>query len=440
MRDGVAVVATGLGVVSPLGLDAAEHFRRLDAGEAGVAPLAGARRRGIPLHFQAAVCGFDPRRAVANRMLRKLLQPSGAYAVAAAGAALADAGLPAGRALQAEEGGAGDPRLARAALYFGSVSYDLPSRLYVPALRASLDGDGRFRFARFGAQGVALVDPLLIVKGLPNAALCGIAIEHGIAGPNANFANGGVAGLEAVAFAAAAIRRGEAEIALAGGADSLLQPEHWIEHHLRGRLWEGEAPRAACCRPFAPGRQGYLPGEGAAVVVLESAAHARARGARVYAELAGDGETAAPPEDGEEALAAAALQALAGSLDGPPGAVFGQGLGTPEDDRREAAVHRRIFGGGADGDAVPFTSATGALGWTGAASGAFALVHALRAVARGLLPPTVGCDAPDPACALPLVHEVAHRPLARALVWASDEGRKNVALLLVRAADLERAA
>ncbi len=395
-------------------------------------PLAGPRRRGIPLHFQAAIAGFDARRAIANRMLRKLLQPSGAYAVAAAGEALADAGLPA-RPPRAEggEGSAAGP-LAAAALYFGSVSYDLPSRLYVPALRASLDAAGRFDFARFGTQGIGLVDPLLIVKGLPNAALCGIAIEHGIEGPNANFANGAVAGLEAIAAAAAAIRRGDAEIALAGGADSLLQPEHWIEHHLRGRLWPGEVPRAACCRPFAPDAQGYLPGEGAAVVVLESAAHARARGARVYAEIGADGDTAAAdaPEDGEDALAAAALQAIEGDR---PGAVFGQGVGTLDDDRREAAVHRRLFAAAEGETAVPFTSATGALGWTGAASGAFAVVHALRALATGRLPPTAGCGAVGAGMTLPVMRTMTEARIDSALAWASDEGRKHAALMLWRA-------
>jgi 3-oxoacyl-(acyl-carrier-protein) synthase len=418
------VVATGVGVVSCLGTTAPEHFRRLLVGESGVAPLTGSRGRGLPVHFELPVQGFDPRRAIRNRMLRKLLQPSGAYAVAAAGEALADAGL-ASTGRGEEEGG--DPRMAAAGLFFGSVSYDLPSRLYVPALRASFGPDERFSFERFGRQGVALVDPLLIVKGLPNAALCGIAIEHGIQGPNANFANGAVAGLEAVIAAAAAVRRGEVEVAVAGGSDCLLQPEHLIEHTLRERLWTGEAPRATACRPFAAGRQGYLPGEGAAAVVLESADHARERGARAWAEVLGDGETAAGPGGEEEALAAAASFALAGAL---PDALFAQGIGTPADDLREARVAEALFGG-----RVPVTAATGALGYTGAAGGILAFVHALWSLARGWLPPTVGCDEPDPGCPVPLVRAAERRPLATALAWATDEGRKNAAVLCGRAAE-----
>lgn len=429
------VVVTGLGVVSCLGVDAAAHLRRLLAGESGVAPLTGSRRRGLPVHFEMPVQGFEARRAIRNRTLRKLLQPSGAFAVAAAGEALADAGL-----IDPELAGAGrgeeeaaDPRLAGAGLYFGSVSYDVPSRIYVPALRASFGPDERFQFERFGRQGVALVDPLLIVKGLPNAALCGIAIEHGIQGPNANFANGAAAGLEAVIAAAEAVRWGEVEVAVAGGSDCLLQPEHLIEHTLRGRLWTGEAPRATGCRPFAAGRQGYLPGEGAAVVVLESAEHARERGARAYAEILGDGETAAGPGDEEEALLAAALAALGGVAGGPADALFAQGIGTPADDLREARVAEALFGG-----RVPVTAAGGALGYTGAAGGILAFVHAIWSLAHGWLPPTIGCDDPDPACRVPLVRageRRERRPLRTALAWATDEGRKNAAVLCGRAAE-----
>jgi 3-oxoacyl-[acyl-carrier-protein] synthase II len=449
------VVATGLGVVSALAVGAGPHFRRLLAGEAGIGPLDGPRRRGIPVHFEAAVPGFDPRQAIGNRMLRKLLRPSGAFAVAAASEALGDAGLPA--------------PLAEAGLYLGSVSYDMPGRIYVPALKASFGPDGRFSFARFGEHGVPLVDPLLIVKGLPNAALCAVAIEHGIRGANANFAGGPAAGLAAVAAAAAAIRRGDTEIALAGGADSLREPEHLIEHYLGGRLWTGEEPRAAACRPFALGRQGYLLGEGAAVVVLESETHARGRGAATYAEIVGAGEAAGPAEEAEETLLAAACEALGG---GPaPDALFGQGLGTPADDLAEARAATRLAAElaapgsppgrrgaaarealllpaavpeapgpppgrqsatatGAPLAAISFTSATGALGYTGAASGALALAHALLALRHGVVPPTAGFDARDPGCPLVPVARARQRALARVLVWAGEEGGKSAALCL----------
>jgi 3-oxoacyl-[acyl-carrier-protein] synthase II len=421
------VVATGLGVVSCLGVGAAEHFPRLMAGESGVVRWApeDRGRAGLPIGFRAPVRGFDPRRSIRNRMLRKLLQPSGAFAVAAATEAIADAGFDAGGVRT--EGEAADPRLAAAALYFGSVSYDLPSSLYVPALRASFGPDQqRFSFDRFGHQGIALVDPLLIVKGLPNAALCGVSIEHGIQGVNANFANGAVAGLEAVAAAAEAIRRGDAEVALAGASDSLLQPEHAIEHHLRGRVWTGEEPRTSASRPFARGRSGYLLGEGAAVVVLESEEHARSRGARIYAELGGDGEAHSGGfGSGEEALAAAAAEALAGGPE--PDVLFGQGLGTVEDDRREARAAHALFG-----RRVPLTAATGALGYTGAAGGIFSFAHALWSLAHGL-PPTIGGDEPDPDCPVTLVRTAGGRPPASALVWASDvwendPGSKHVAV------------
>jgi 3-oxoacyl-[acyl-carrier-protein] synthase II len=417
---GRRVVATGLGVVSCLGQDLPEHWRRLVAGESGVRRLDGALAAVLPVKLQAPVVRFSVEERIRNRMLRKLLLPSATFAVAAAGEALADARL-------ADDGA----RLERCGLYFGSVGYEVPGRTFEPALRSSFDAGRAFSFARFAEAGMEQVDPLLIVKGLPNAAPCGAAIEHGIRGPNASFANGPASGLQAALAAFVAIRFGVVDVALVGGSDSLLLADHFVAHHVAGRLLLGDEPPWLGARPFDERRRGYVLGEGAATCVLEAEEHARGRGARVYGAILGAGETCASPrgdEDGRSLEAAA--RAAMGDLRQPTvphvDLVFATGIGTVADDIREARACRRLFPPPAP---VQVTAATGALGVTGAASGAYGLVHALRSMASGTVPPTTGHEHADPCCAMPVVGRSEARAISSALVWTTD-GARNVALLL----------
>lgn len=401
------VVVTGLGVVSALGTGTDEHFRRLFAGDCGVTGRQPGPHDDLPVPVWAPVQGFQAAEAIRNRMLRKLLRPSAAMAVVAAGEALRDAGL---------EGDAAT--LEAAGLYVGSVSFDLPFTHFLPAIEVSCDREGGFDFARFATRGLAQIDPLLIVKGLPNAGLCGIAIEHGVLGPNMNVANGAIGGLQAVAAAAAAIRRGTVEVALAGGYDSLLLIEHMTAAVVSGRL------------PGDDTAAGYALGEGAAICVLESAEHARRRGARVYAGIVGEEETTLPAENGHQGLELAARQLLARS--GPagvprPDVVFGDLTGRDADDAGELCAAARLLGPSA------ITGAVGALGFTGAACGAFSLVHAARAIAEGRVPPTVGGARRPAEGPSRVVREAETRPMPSALVWRSDRGVKNLAVLLAAA-------
>jgi 3-oxoacyl-[acyl-carrier-protein] synthase II len=414
------VVATGLGAVSCLGLNLDEHWRRLVAGESGASRLAGALAAVLPVKLQAPVVGLRVEDRIRNRMLRKLLLPSATFAVVAAGEALADAELA-----------GDDARLEACGLYFGSVGYEVQGRTFEPALRSSFGAADAFSFARFAQVGMQQVDPLLIVKGLPNAAPCAVAIEHRIQGANASFAHGATAGLQAALAAFVSIRHGIIDLALVGGSDSLLLAEHFVAHHVAGRLLAGDEPPWLGARPFDARRCGYVLGEGAAACVLEAEDHARARGARIYAEILGAGETYASPltdSDGRalEAAARAAMLPALSDRDSGADLVFATGLGTIDDDLREAHGYRRLF---PPSTSVQVTAATGALGATGAASGAYALVHAVRSMVSGRIPPTTGYEQADPRCVLPVVERSEHRAISRALVWASD-GARNVALLL----------
>jgi 3-oxoacyl-[acyl-carrier-protein] synthase II len=417
-----SVVVTGVGVVSPLGTTATEHFAAFLEGRSAVSVSPEPEYEKYSPQLEARVTGYDRRATISSRMLRKVLAPSPGFAVGAAGEALADAALAGNEAV-----------LAGCGLYVGSLSLEIDPDVFVPPLRASLTKEGEFDLSLFATRGMKLLDPLFLVRALPNAGLCGVSLEHQVLGPNTNLTNGPTSGLAAVALAVGAIERGEVACAVAGGYDSLLVMDAIAEHLIAGRLARNGAVPERACRPFDRNRCGYVLGEGAAFVVLESAEHARQRGATAYGRIAGYASTTDPgrllpsePLDGtalEYAARSALRQADVRAAD--LGAVFGDGLGTELDDIRESRVLARLL----DGAAVPFTAPTSAVGFTGAASGVFSLVHGMIALRRGVAPPLLNCEELDPRC--PLHRLTAPAPLAAAnvLVWNSERAVKNVAVV-----------
>lgn len=414
------VVATGIGLVSPLACEAQKHFARLLAGESSVEALCDESYRNFPPLVQARIHEFNRRQMVPDRMLRKLLSPSPAYALAAATGALNDSGIPAAE-------------LAACGLYVGSVCLDVDPETFIPALQQSINKDGAVDLTCFAQRGIKLIDPLFLVKSLPNAGLCAIAIQHQILGPNANVTNGAISGMEAVIAAAQAIRRGDAEIALAGGYDSLLQMDCIADHLLAGRLALRKESAATSCRPFDRRRDGYALSEGAAFLMLETLDHARRRGARIYGEILAAGQATSaldlldPSGNGGAALSAAARQALASS--GIKGSdvnvVLGDGLAIPADECREMKAYSSLL----EGSRAPFTAFTGSFGFVGAASGPFSLAHALLALHGGVIPPLTNCEDPVPGCPLPLLKSAHRAELRHALIWTSDRGIKNAAVV-----------
>ena len=419
MRD---VVVTGVGVVSPLATGAAEHFDAFIAGHSAVAESAEPEYSKYTPQLEARVSGFDRRQAISSRMLRKVLAPSPGFAVGAAREAIADAGLTGEAEILADSG-----------LYIGSLSLEIDPEVFIPPLRASLTKDGEFDLSLFATRGMKLLDPLFLVRALPNAGACGVSLEHQILGPNTNLTNGPTSGLSAVALAAGAIERGEAECAVAGGYDSLLVMDAVAEHLIAGRLARNGGSPQRACRPFDRNREGYALGEGAAFVVVESAAHAGRRGATPYGRIRGYASTTDPSllagsssHDGT-ALRQAARMALehADTDVDDLGALFGDGLATELDDIRESDAAAGVL----DGAEVPFTAATSAIGYTGAASGVFSLVHAMVSLRRAVAPPLPNCEELDPRCRVHRLTRPATLGAENVLVWNSERGVKNVALV-----------
>jgi 3-oxoacyl-[acyl-carrier-protein] synthase II len=341
-RATARVLVTGLGLISPLAGTARKHYRRAVRGDRAAAPAAAYGGQILPYAVEARIPEVDRRRFISNRMLRKILTRAASFAVVAAGQTLRDAGIR-----------RGDPLLQECGLYAGSLGLDQDFQAFLKGLRASIR-DGCFDPALFAERGMAMIDPLFLVKSLPNSGLCGISIEFGMLGPNLNVMNGPVSALQAIGEAAAAIRQGTVTQALAGGYDSLFQLEIAVGHAIAGNF---EAPAE------------FVPGEGAGFLFLEREDVAHARGARIYGEIAGSSQVCRA----QDSLRFAAAQAIEQAGLERPEIVFGDASGIRELDRVELDAARelgaRFFGGAPQA------------GYCGVASAAMSAVHAMLALA-----------------------------------------------------------
>jgi len=417
----IRVAVTGLGAVTPVGLDQPTTWSALVAGCSGLGPISrfDAAALGFESRVAAEVKGFDPAERLDPRAARRMDRVT-QLAVAAAGEALADAGLldPAAGRLAAD--GLAPERVGA---FAGSALAGVETLLGEEAV--------------YHARGARRVSPFTIPMLLADSVPGTVAIQFGLKGPNMAHLSACASGANAIGEALAAIRRGAADVMITGGSEAAIVPVVVAGFQNMGALskWSGE-PRLAS-RPFDAGRDGFVIGEGAGMLVLERLEHARGRGARVYAELVGYGSTAdavhatAPAEDGEGMLRAIALAlAEAGLAPGDIDYVNAHGTSTPLNDAVETRVLRSLFGPRA-GD-VPVSSIKSMIGHLLGAGGAVEAVATVRTVESGIIPPTINLHTPDPACDLDYVPHVARRPgggVRVALSNALGFGGHNVALL-----------
>jgi 3-oxoacyl-[acyl-carrier-protein] synthase II len=306
---------------------------------------------------------------------------------AAADEALADAGIAAGTL---------DPD--RFGMIFGAdMIYDELQE--TAAIFRGCSVSGSFRFDRWAEAVAAELHPLWLLKRLPNMTASHAAIHHDARGPNNTIVHGEVSGLLALGEAADVIRRGQADVMLAGGTGCRITPWTMVLGGAR-LLSHRNADPAAASRPFDRDRDGAVLGEGAAVVVLESREHARRRGAAAIARLAAAAARYEPrPADRLQPLTGAALAAairsaldMAGISRADVGHVNAHGLSTPGDDRSEAeAIHATL------GD-TPVTAPKSFFGHTGAGGGLVELAASLVGATHGLVPPTLNHASTDPHC------------------------------------------
>ncbi len=402
------VAVTGIGVVTPLGIGRERFWRALLAGESGIAPVASFDTSRFKVRLGAEVRGFDPA-PWCRRLDPAALGRAAQMAVAAARLALADAGLDAD---------ALDP--GRSGVAMGTTSGE---PLEVERFDDTLLGSGQ-----------ADVDGALATRYPCHRIPGQVAAELGCGGVNVMLPNACAAGNYAVAFARDTLARGRADVMLAGGADAFSR----ITYTGFARLGAITTDR---CAPFDRERKGMVPGEGAGVLVLETLAGARARGARVYAEVVGYGlscdahhMTASHPEGEGPARAMAMALADAGLEPADVSYISAHGTGTPTNDRLETLAVKRAFGARAPG--VPMSSVKSMLGHTMGAASALEAAVCCLAIADGWVPPTINYRHPDPECDLDYVPNQARQlPVRVAMNNAYAFGGANASVLFAAAED-----
>lgn len=434
-ENGRRVVITGVGVISPLGNSLPEVWAALRAGRSGVGSVPHMALDAYRTHVGGAVRDFQPRQYIKDAKSLKLMTRPVRLGVAAIELAVRDAGL--------DETRAGLPP-ERVGSFVGSPGHAGDRDELLPALDLSYGSSG-LDLKRFGAEGIPIINPLWLLKSLANLVLYFVSMRLGAQGVNANICMSGAGGSMAVGEAFHAIRAGRADLALAGGYESLLDEERLESFEPCGQLYVGDGAGPGASRPFDRDRAGFVPAEGAAFVALEELAHARARGARIYGELCGYGAAssglAERPNDSPEAFLGAMEAALADAgLDaGAVGAIFAHGMATATGDRAEAEAMARLLG--ARKGSTPVTAVKSLTGNLLAGSGPLELAAALGALGGdAFVPAILNCDHPDPDLGLDLVRgqargEARSGPFRHLLLNSSGMGGTTASLVVDRCLD-----
>lgn len=407
------VVITGMGVISPVGNSVADFWAAISAGQSGIGPITRFDTTDHKAKLAAEVKGFDPLTCFDSVPEARRADLYTQYAMAAAKEAMEDSDLV----------GHCDP--TRVGVYVGS----------------GIGGMSTFvnETLKLNDRGPSRVSPLFIPMMISNMAAGSISIRYGLKGPTLPVVTACATSSNTVGEAYRAIKHGYADAILAGGAEATISPLAVAGFVNCKALCEGTDPAAASL-PFDARRSGFVMGEGAAMLVLENYDHAVARGATIYAEICGYGNTAdafhmTSPDPSAEGAANAIRLAMAEAGLTPAAAstlyVNAHGTGTHMNDKTETAAFKAVFGEHAYDLHISSTkSMTGhMLGATGAVE-AVASVLALR---NGLVPPTVNLEVADPECDLNYTPGQAQaHPLEAALSTSLGFGGHNAALVFKR--------
>lgn len=387
------VVVTGIGLVTPLGIGAAQTWAGLVEGRSAIGPITSFDPRRLHTRIGAEVQDFRPRDFADRRALR-LMTREDQFAVAGATLAIDDSGLDLDEV--APEG---------RALFIGGQKAVSDLSKMAEAMLEGRGEDGVLDRDAFVAKGLPLLPPLFYVEGLQAAGLFYISSKYGMTGANCYFHGTADAGATAIGRGMRALQHGEAEVAVVGGYDVGSGWWNMTRFDGMGVMTERNDLGAAAIRPFDAERDGTVMGEGAAFVVLETADHARARGARVYAALRGfggghDAGGQLTPDPDARGLVAALRYSLADAGVGTDQVdyVATHGGGTIKGDASENVGLRNVFG--ADAERLVCSSVKPATGHLVAGAGALNAAVAALAIHHGVVPPTLNLDTPDPACDL----------------------------------------
>jgi 3-oxoacyl-[acyl-carrier-protein] synthase II len=406
------VVVTGLGVITPVGISRAGLWEGLQRQRSAVRPLTRFDPSVFRSHLAAEVNDFVATDHIEAKRARRL-DRFGHFSVAAARLAIEDARLDLAREDRERVG-------AMMGTALGGVGY------------------AEEQLGVFLTQGVKAVDATLALAVFGGASSCNIAIEFGVQGPNSTNAMSCASGTIAIGEAFRQVRDGYADVMIAGGAEAPLAPLCYGAFAIIRAMSTRNDDPAGASRPFDKDRDGFVMGEGAAVLILEERGRAVARGAPIYAELLGYGTSndahhmTAPLPGGAQAARAMRI-ALddAHVAPGEVGYVNAHGSSTPLNDPTETAAIKRVFGD--DAYRIPVSSTKGYYGHALGASGAIEAAICALSIEHEWLPPTVNLAEPDAACDLDYIPS-SGRParVEHVLTNSFGFGGINAALLMRR--------
>ena len=405
------IVVTGLGCVTPLGLDVPSTWAAMLEGRSGIRPISQFDASALPVRIAGEVAGFDPEAAAGRKAARRMSRFS-QLAVAASAEALDSAAL--------------DMETVDRDRCGVLIASGVGGLREIEEATLTLETEGHRR-----------VSPFVVPMMIADMASGNVAIRFDLRGPNFGLVSACASGAHAIGEAAEIIRRGDADVMVAGGSEAAITPLAVASFVAARALSESHEPPAEVSRPFDRARDGFVIAEGSAVLVLESREHAERRGAPVLVRVSGYGASAdafhmTAPEPAGRGAASSMRRALsrARRSAGEVEYVNAHGTSTPLNDAAEARAIRQVFDGRAD--RLPVSSTKSMTGHLLGAAGALESLVCVKAIESGWIPPTINLTDPDPECDLHHVAGSARRAsVGLALNNSFGFGGHNASLLFV---------
>ncbi len=424
------VVVTGVGVINPLGNDIETVWSGIKEGKSGVGYTTIFDASKFPTRISAEIKDWDISSVIDDPGLTKFWGRHTKFAAGAATQAFEASGV--GDSIK-------DPR--RFGVYMGSGEGNQDFMSFASMMATSLDAEGNLDLVKFTRAGLDTLNPVMELEQEPNMPVGHIASMFNAQGPNANCLTACAASNQAVGEATEIIRRGEADVMLSGGTHSMIHPFGVTGFNLLTALSTNNDDPQGASRPFDRLRDGFVLGEGSAMVVLEEYEHAKARGAHIWGEIIGYGSTADAYRvtdihpDGRGAIGC--MQMALGDAGIEPNQVNyvnAHGTSTTVNDKVESKACREVFGEQAM--KTPISSTKSMMGHLIAAAGATELIVCMMAIRDNVLPPTINYENPDPLCDLDYIpNEAREAECNIALTNSFGFGGQNISVVVSQPSD-----
>lgn len=419
------VVVTGIGVVAPNGHSADEFWGACTSGRSGIAPIESFDATTYPSQIAGEIRNFSVKHLLPDRKSLKVMGRNIQFAVKAAHEAVQFAGIT-----------PDNVSADRLGVCMGSGVVPMGIADLASPILKSLGSDGSFEPSRFGEVAGESLEPLWLLKLLPNMLSSHLAILHHAEGPCNTITTACAAGTQAIGEAFRLISRDDADVMLAGGSDSRIEPLMLVAYGSLGALSRSKRSSTEVSRPFDRERDGFVLGEGAAVLVLEEYERAKARGAKIHAEVIGYGSSCdafgitRPDPSGKGAIRAMEMALREARLNRDQiHYINAHGTSTALNDEMETNAVKGALG--PEAHRTPMSSIKSMIGHLIGAAGAVEAAATALTISSGVMPPTINLTSPDPKCDLDYVpNEAREEPVTYALSNSFGFGGQNAALIM----------